>query len=665
MLACALAAAPLTTACLTDSGADDASDKDPGGGKEDGWDWGGAPERFGVTLERRLDQLPTTGRAAVAPWSETYWPTAEDSFNVRWAGAGTLSPLEKYDQAYNGWTPPPGFAQLRPMTAANCASGQWDKAYYAALGPAAKYWSREKGLGRVMNGLDDDGDGRVDECDDLDGIEDWWGSCHAWTPAAILEREPLEPVTINGVRFETSDIKALLISLYDESTQIAIGDRCSLANPPRDATGRIIDAACRNTNAGTFHLLLANLLGVQARAFGEDRVTDLQVWNQPLIGYRLPVSREITAAQANALLGVAGDAYPYNPAAKRFAEVAADVDYVVEAYPSTRPSSPHIDDYVRTDHYRYVLELDQAGAIIGGEWIAARSGGTYAQNDRPDYLWLPIGPGRNPNPSTDPSKVRELLRLARPDTRNLAVDTFTNATGGPIPDFPYGPLASTITVPKTEVVTGVVVRAEVLHSWSYDLVITLRHDGREQVLFNRNPQGTSTDFTATWSASDFVGAQAAGDWTLLVKDRDGRNVGRLARWSLELTGQGEIVTPPPPPAEPVTIASVGDPIAIPDNAPAGIASTIDVPSEMIAGRVSVHVDITHPYRGDLIVSLEHGGVTQTLANRAGSSADDLIADLDATVFAGALAAGPWVLRVSDRARADVGRLNGWSLTLAP
>ena len=139
---------------------------------------------------------------------------------------------------------------LRPPTRENCAFRSVGSGILRAIRSSSQEWSAFKGNGRARNGIDDD-DGQIDECDDLDGIEGWWGSCHAWVPASMLEKEPLEAVNFNGVRFEVSDIKALLILLYDESRQIAVGERCIQDNFA-DARGRIIDLDCRNTNAGTF-----------------------------------------------------------------------------------------------------------------------------------------------------------------------------------------------------------------------------------------------------------------------------------------------------------------------------------------------------------------------------------------------------------------------------
>ena len=153
--------------------------------------------------------------------------------------------------AFNGWRPSSQFFQLRPLTRENCASGAWDPEYYEQLGPAARRWSDWKGNGRARNGVDDDGDGRIDECDDLDGIEEWWGSCHAWVPASMLEKEPLEAVEYNGVRFEVSDIKALLILCMMNHGNL-LRRALQPDNAARDDNGRIIDPACRGITRALF-----------------------------------------------------------------------------------------------------------------------------------------------------------------------------------------------------------------------------------------------------------------------------------------------------------------------------------------------------------------------------------------------------------------------------
>ena len=75
------------------------------------------------------------------------------------------------------------------------------------------------------------------------------------------------------------------------------------------------------------------------------------------------------------------------------------------------------------------------------------------------------------------------------------------------------------------------------------------------------------------------------------------------------------------------------------------------------------MDISHTYRGDLVIDLiAPDGTSQTLHSRTGGSANDIDRTY-APDFDGTGIAGDWTLRVSDRAGGDVGTLNGWTLTI--
>ncbi len=104
-------------------------------------------------------------------------------------------------------------------------------------------------------------------------------------------------------------------------------------------------------------------------------------------------------------------------------------------------------------------------------------------------------------------------------------------------------------------------------------------------------------------------------------------------------------------------------IAIPDDDPTGVSSTIAVPDVGTAGTVKVTVSIDHTYRGDLKVVLRHGGRSFTVHDRAGSYEDDLDVTVEAPAMAGAPLAGDWTLTVSDHAGDDVGTLATWGLTV--
>ncbi|MEE2789101.1 MAG: hypothetical protein VX589_17330 [Myxococcota bacterium] len=379
---------------------------DGGEFKADEWDRVNDPARFVRYLDEELvytlSALPLEGEAAKKAWPASYWPTYEDSTNVRWQGVDTLSPMEKYDLAFNDWTPPDGFMALKPK-GSTCGSTTFDPEYYQALGPAARWMSENRGHWRTHDGIDNDGDGAVDECNDREGIDTWWGLCHAWTPAALLEDEPLQPVTVNGVTFEVSDLKALMITVYDYSRAMVVGGRCKTEGVERDENGRIVNPDCRDTNAGTFHVILTNFLGRLGLGFAEDRTYDAQVWNQPVDSYTVEALQDITEAEAIELL-IADpstvNGYPFNDEATGFAEVIVTVRYVTESVPMTRPIVDDHADYLRTDRYHYILELDDEDRILGGEWINGRAESTLGYfSQQPDFLWLPRGPLSNPTPS--------------------------------------------------------------------------------------------------------------------------------------------------------------------------------------------------------------------------------------------------------------------------
>lgn len=105
-------------------------------------------------------------------------------------------------------------------------------------------------------------------------------------------------------------------------------------------------------------------------------------------------------------------------------------------------------------------------------------------------------------------------------------------------------------------------------------------------------------------------------------------------------------------------------ISIPDNDAAGIASVINVPQAGAVFGVNVGVDISHTWRGDLLVMLRSpAGTEYTLHNRTGGSEDDLVQSWQLDSFNGENMQGDWTLLVSDNAGIDTGTLNGWDLTL--
>ncbi len=417
----------LATGCAMDGDIDDAgecslpgdidcsADTATGDGKGDGWDWRNDPTRLAQNLNYRVSEQPKKGRVDGEVWAASYWPTYKGSTNDRWQGADVLSPVEKYDQALNGWTPDAEYATSVPRDCGPDAKVEFNK-YRNTLGPAAKWQTTVQGRSQMFDGVDSDDDGEIDECggSDYDGIGTWWGYCPGWVAAAILNRgEPLHAVEKNGVRFETSDIKALLMGQYEGANAMMLGGRCNAKDIDHSENGRVMPTECRDTNAGAWHVIITNFVGINKKPFAEDRTGGFEVWNQPVVGYDMTTFKEITLAKANDLLDETGDTYAFNDKAVKFYEVRMSVEYITEAYASTRPVG--MDDYIRTDRYHYIVEVNGDDKVIGGEWLGS------SRDNHPDFLWVPTGVSRyssSVNPSVDLDEILSLLEASRTPTSN-------------------------------------------------------------------------------------------------------------------------------------------------------------------------------------------------------------------------------------------------------
>lgn len=119
------------------------------------------------------------------------------------------------------------------------------------------------------------------------------------------------------------------------------------------------------------------------------------------------------------------------------------------------------------------------------------------------------------------------------------------------------------------------------------------------------------------------------------------------------------------PGTTVIYNATGLPIAIPDSNTIGITSSQSITQSGTITGAKVSLDITHTYRGDLVVTLiSPAGTSIILHNRVGGSTDNLnIADLAVAEVVGQSATGTWQLVVADQAGGDIGSLEAWSLKL--
>ena len=108
----------------------------------------------------------------------------------------------------------------------------------------------------------------------------------------------------------------------------------------------------------------------------------------------------------------------------------------------------------------------------------------------------------------------------------------------------------------------------------------------------------------------------------------------------------------------------GTDVSIPDN---NTNVFSDIAISGCAGNAStastVAVNITHTYKGDLVVDLvAPDGSVYNLHNRSGGSADNIIQTFTVNL-GGEVANGTWRLRARDAASIDTGFINTWTLSL--
>ncbi|HIA01280.1 MAG TPA: hypothetical protein EYN66_05135, partial [Myxococcales bacterium] len=143
---------------------------------------------------------------------------------------------------------------------------------------------------------------------------------------------------------------------------------------------------CADTNAGTFHVVITNMLGIQKRAFVEDRTFDDQVWNQPVRSFEVTLNSEMSSKKANELIGVSdgSSSYKFNAGAVSYRHIKTTLKYISESNQHTDGNlESTIDVYTHVDKYEYVLEMDKHGRIVGGEWVGT------SKTAHPDFIWVP------------------------------------------------------------------------------------------------------------------------------------------------------------------------------------------------------------------------------------------------------------------------------------
>lgn len=308
--------------------------------------------------------------AARIPYQDTWYPERVGGTNL--AGA-----LTKYDQAFYG---------------GQAKAAQWEKDFHDRPTP------------------------------------NWYGHCNGTGVSVSRYQNPQKNVTrpagckagsTGCVEFTPADIRAMLSEMnMNAKAKFISGNRCRLpqdqiaARPIQRANPQIMDE-CDDVNPGSFHVGLVNFLGRMKQPIIFDEKQHEEVWNYPIYKYDYTADAPWTEAQAIAALRDSAkdangnslfpplDSWMFNIRAKSFVHVNLNVYFrnAVDTLPISTDTDP-ATAVANTQNYDYILELDDKGNVIGGEWMGKN------RYDHPDFIWMPFEPS---DPTGDDSRGNAFL----------------------------------------------------------------------------------------------------------------------------------------------------------------------------------------------------------------------------------------------------------------
>lgn len=263
----------------------------------------------------------------------------------------------------------------------------------------------------------------------------------------------------------------------------------------------------------------------------------------------------------------------------------------------------------------------------------------------------------------NPGKEMSFKRAGKGD-----IFSKTSSPNKVIPDNNKAGIIDVISFEDPVILSSIKVGVDIEHTWQGDLRLVLTSpSGVSAVLQNENGSNTKDlkktfDISSAPELQNLISQTLKGNWTLLVQDCASRDEGILRSWRIDAEGKKDIVI------ELVESLST----QIPDNLPTGITRILESDFPGNVQDLEVSIDITHPWIGDLMVSLisPKGSVIQLHKNEGGGL-DNIVkiyttdTTPDLNKLTGEPINGQWMLKVADLYGKDEGKLNRWALKIIP
>ncbi len=193
----------------------------------------------------------------------------------------------------------------------------------------------------------------------------WHGICHGISGAQLNHDEPKLTTVKNDdgieITFYSSDLKGLLGYYYANVAKnyaSQVGKRCT---GKRQRRGK-----CKGVNAGSFHILISNFLGVKGKPILMDIDHLREVWNYSAVSYDSYIVDEHKPSR--------------NSSRGTVKRIRVQTELVVESSIQQKTEAvigTENAEYLY-NNYDYYLDIDKDGKIIGGEWIS---------DIKPDFLF--------------------------------------------------------------------------------------------------------------------------------------------------------------------------------------------------------------------------------------------------------------------------------------
>lgn len=410
-----------------------------------------------VRYTHNFSAMPTEGGVAVeqTPWADSYWPKQLSAFAYRWkefqdSGASPhltaadrqrlffnvklyskselqnmsqekiakLSPLEKYSILIGDYN----YRRVKEYLNKNSPNDAYWEGYCHAWAAASAHYTEPKPVTRVnSDGITIPfGSGDVKALLIANYADLKWGrfgfgeKVQLRYVGQLCQKKFMYPTTKvrNGVEVMTdySETDGMLDSEFEnyirkyQADYARVTGNSSPSDLARTARMAAEDPACNDTNAGAFHIVMANQLGLMKEGFLMDKTRDAEIWNQPVYKYE---TKAVSTESPNSK-SAPGTASVVVMETKLY--YADDTDYGWTFWNPTLSGIFGLKDYFTSfldeykkyqdmlikegdldaqeeypEHviahadYKYKLELDRNNNIIGGQWI------TF---DRPDDLYF-------------------------------------------------------------------------------------------------------------------------------------------------------------------------------------------------------------------------------------------------------------------------------------